>query len=97
MNVDVSRPLSSNGEFHVTLRKCGEPRVSHPGAPSKEAVGGYIGANALAIEQELAHAKKAFAEAVVVQEQLKKTVEILQNKGGFLRSLREWVHKKVSA
>lgn len=87
INVDASQPLSVNGEFHITLRKVGEPRVPHPGDPHKGALGGSAGGQLL--NKDLAHARNAFAEAVVVQDQLKAIIAKLDGKAGVWHLLRK--------
>jgi len=87
INVEASQPLATNGEFHITLRKLGEPKVVHPGGPHKAAVGNS--AEASVLNKDLAHARNAFVEAVAVQDQLKATIARLDAKSGIWQLLRK--------
>lgn len=73
LNVEISEPIVENGEFIVKMIKVGEPKIEHPGPPHPAAIG-FIESSADSLEAlklDLAHARKAFDDAVLIQNQLK--------------------------
>lgn len=77
LNVEISEPVLGHEEFFVQLKKLGEPKVSHPGnaAGSVES-----------LQADLDHARKAFEEAVKVQYNLKKQLQLYLKIKAFIPS-----------
>ncbi len=66
MNVEISQPIEGHEEFFVSLKKLGAPKIIRPrGACGNQREDAEL-------HKKLAHAEKAFLEAVEVQNKLKK-------------------------
>jgi hypothetical protein len=69
LNIDVSAPVLGQGEFFCKMTKIGEPRIFHPEISfPKEPDDSYVIQQSLLAD--LAHARKAFEDAVFVQKEL---------------------------
>lgn len=90
INVEISQPVIAKEEFYVSLRKVGEPRVAHPGSPHPNV------SDASASSTDLEHARKAFREAVEVQNKLKETISRLESGPIFKRWVPGWLRHLVS-
>lgn len=90
INVEVSQPVIAKEEFYVTLVKVGEPRVVHPGFPEQK------DRSASTSNADLDHARKAFLDAVAIQDELKERISRLESRPQFKGWVPGWLKNTVS-
>ena len=90
LNVEASLPEQGKEEFFIRLRKVGAPSIGHPGAPHTAAISHSSSNTQSYSNKDLEHARKAFDDAVKVQNELKATISRLEN-----RSFKPWVPRWI--
>jgi hypothetical protein len=97
-NVEISSPTGNENEFYITLKKIGEPRVKHPGLPHSAAIGVVYDSDVAGFTKDLEHARKAFVEAIAVQENLKSSIQKLERNSSNLKSwVPKWARKILAS
>lgn len=94
LNVVVSKPEIVKEEFYVRLTKIGEPRIAHPGPPSAGAIGHDVASDG-ASQADLDHARKAFQDAVVIQNELKDVISNLESRPSFKSWVPDWLRRMI--
>ncbi|WP_420072866.1 methyltransferase domain-containing protein [Yersinia sp. 2544 StPb PI] len=74
ISVEIQDPIDNGSEFFIKLIKTGEPSIRHPGSFNDGQQNKKQDLN-----HELLHAKKAFLEAIDVQNELKKRINDLES------------------
>ena len=77
LNIEVSDVILGQGEFFIKMTKLGEPRISRPVNPHPTAIGFSQNNTTNHTNSDLAHARKAFIDAVEIQNQLKEKINQL--------------------
>ena len=90
LNVEASPPEQGKEEFFIKLKKIGTPTISHPGPPHVAALH-YSSNSTQSLNKDLEHARKAFNDAVLVQNELKEIIIQLKKN----RSFKTWVPDKI--
>jgi hypothetical protein len=89
LNIEISEPIIGHEEFFVQLKKIGEPKISHPGQ-------GYFLKKGVDFEEaDLIHARKAFFDAVVIQDQLKSKILELQSEIAKNSPIKSFIKKFI--
>ncbi len=88
LNASVSEPVENPLEFFVRILKLGEPAVRRPRCDQRET-------DLARVRTELAHAQKAFFEAVAIQDQLKAELERARRSAAriALRKVKSWIKR----